>query len=100
MSKSSVSLQSACTFIVCASLSAVAGYAQQAASETPVKLEKFVVTGSNIPRTEVAGEAQTFPVQVIDRAAIEASGQFNTTRLLQTMVLSNGGSVKIGRAHV
>lgn len=90
MSKSSVSVRA---FIVCASLSAVAGYAQQSASDQPVKLEKYVVTGSNIPRTEVAGEAQTFPVQVIDRAAIEASGQFNTTRLLQTMVLSNGGSV-------
>ena len=95
MSKRSVSgLRAASAFIACASLGLVAGFAQQTATnETPVKLEKFVVTGSNIPRTEVAGEAQTFPVQVIDRTAIEASGIFNTTELLQKMVLSNGGSV-------
>jgi len=96
MSKSSVRLRSACTFIVCASLSAVAGYAQSAASDqTTVKLEKFVVTGSNIPTTEVAGEARTFPVQTIDRKSIEASGIFNTTELLQKMTLSNGGSVPL-----
>lgn len=82
--------------IAYASVCAVAGYAQQAATtETPVKLEKFVVTGSNIPRTETAGEAHAFPVQVIDRKAIDASGYFNTSQLLQTMVLSNGGSVPL-----
>jgi len=51
--------------IACASLCTVAGYSQQTdpnTNDAPVKLEKYVVTGSNIPRTEVAGEAQTFPV--------------------------------------
>ncbi len=96
MSKSSVSgLRGACAFIACASVCAVAGYAQSAASDQPVKLEKFVVTGSNIPTTEVAGEARTFPVQTIDRKFIEASGVFNTTELLQKMTLSNGGSVPL-----
>jgi len=95
MSKRSVSgLRGACALIACASLCAVAGFAQQDAANDPtVKLEKYVVTGSNIPRTEVAGEARTFPVQTIDRTAIETSGIFNTTELLQKMTLSNGGSV-------
>ena len=78
------------------SLGLVAGYAQQTApTETSVKLEKFVVTGSHIPTTEVAGEARTFPVLTIDRASIESSGVFNTTELLQKMTLANGGSVPL-----
>ena len=88
--------------IAFASFGLVAGFAQQpspspapAANEAPVKLEKYVVTGSNIPTTEVAGEARTFPVQTIDRSAIEASGVFNTTELLQKMTLANGGSVPL-----
>ncbi|MBI2518746.1 MAG: TonB-dependent receptor [Opitutae bacterium] len=79
---------------------AVAGFAQaQAAApaasgdDKTVKLEKFVVTGSNIPTTETASEARTFPVQTIDRRLIEQSGIFNTSELLQKMTLSNGGSV-------
>jgi len=95
MSKSSVSLRNACAYIACATLTVVAGYAQQTASDTPVKLEKYVVTGSNIPTTETAGEAQTFPVTVIDRKAIDSSGVFNTTELLQKMTLANGGSVPL-----
>lgn len=95
MSKSSVSgLRGACALIACASLGAVAGFAQTAAGEeSAVKLEKFIVTGSNIPSTEVAGEARTFPVLTIDRKLIEQSGVFSTTELLQRMSLSNGGGV-------
>ena len=93
MSKSSVSgLRGACALIACASLGAVAGFAQPAANDT-VKLEKYIVTGSNIPSTEVAGEARTFPVQMIDRQLIDQSGVFSTTELLQRMSLSNGGGV-------
>ena len=82
------------------SLSAIAatGFSQQAAAASDdkvVKLEKYVVTGSNIPTTETASEARTFPVQTIDRRAIEASGIFNTAELLQKTVLSNGGSVPL-----
>ena len=62
-------------------------------SENAVKLERFVVTGSNIPSTETTAEARTFPVATIDRRMIEQSGLFNTTELLQKMTLSNGGSV-------
>jgi outer membrane receptor protein involved in Fe transport len=100
MSIRSVSnLRRAFAFVASASVFAVAGFAQQtaapAANDTAVKLDKLVVTGSNIPRTETAGEAQTFPVQVIDRVAIEASGVFNTSELLQKMTLSNAGSVPV-----
>ncbi len=59
----------------------------------PLALERFVVTGSNIPSTEIAAEARTFPVQTIDRHLIEQSGVFSTTELLQRMSLSNGGGV-------
>ncbi|HET7537687.1 MAG TPA: TonB-dependent receptor plug domain-containing protein, partial [Candidatus Didemnitutus sp.] len=61
--------------------------------EKVVKMERFIVTGSNIPTTETSGEARTFPVETIDRRAIEQSGIFNTVELLQRMTLSNGGSV-------
>lgn len=61
--------------------------------EAAVKLEKFVVTGSNIPSTETTFNARTFPVQTIDSRAIEQSGLTNTTELLQKTALSNGGSV-------
>lgn len=93
MSKSSVyGLRGASALIACASL-AVTGFAQSAADDSAVKLEKFIVTGSNIPSTEVAGEARTFPVLTIDRKLIEQSGVFSTTELLQRMSLSNGGGV-------
>jgi iron complex outermembrane recepter protein len=76
------------------SLFATTGFSQAAASnEEAVKLEKFVVTGSNIPSTETTAEARTFPVATIDRRLIEQSGLMNTTELLQKMTLSNGGSV-------
>jgi len=69
------------------------GQTAPASNEEAVKLEKFIVTGSNIPSTETTAEARTFPVHTIDRRLIEQSGLFNTTELLQKMVLSNGGSV-------
>ncbi len=84
--------RAAFALIACASLCAVAGHAQSAADDT-VKLEKYTVTGSNIPATEVAGEARTFPVLTIDRKLIDQSGVFSTTELLQRMSLSNGGGV-------
>jgi outer membrane receptor protein involved in Fe transport len=72
------------------------GLGQSAASnEDAVKLEKFIVTGSNIPSTETTSEARTFPVATIDRRLIDQSGLQNTTELLQKMTLSNGGSVPL-----
>ena len=71
------------------------GQNTSASGEEAVKLEKFVVTGSNIPSTETTAEARTFPVATIDRRLIESSGLQNTTELLQKMTLSNGGSVPL-----
>ena len=98
MNTSSVrNLRSLLAILAGASLAAV-GFAQQAAAasstdDKTVKLDKFIVTGSNIPTTETASEARTFPVQTIDRKLIDASGIFNTSELLQKITLSNGGSV-------
>jgi outer membrane receptor protein involved in Fe transport len=85
-----------CVFVAYVSICAVAGLAQQAAStETPVKLEKYVVTGSHIPMTETSAEAQTFPVVSYDRSSIEKLSYKNTAELLQKISFSNGGAVPI-----
>lgn len=81
--------RAASALIACASLCT----ALAQSTDDTVKLEKYIVTGSNIPATEVAGEARTFPVQMIDRKLIDQSGVFSTTELLQRMSLSNGGGV-------
>ncbi|MBI3884306.1 MAG: TonB-dependent receptor [Opitutae bacterium] len=69
--------------------------AQQASDAAPddktVKLEKFIVTGSNIP--SYTEDAKTFPVSIIDRKLIDQSGLQNTAELLQKITLANGGSV-------
>ena len=100
MSTRSVSkLRRAFALIASASVFAVAGFAQQTATpataETPVKLEKYVVTGSIIPRTETAGEAQIFPVVVYNQDQLSKLGYKNTAELLQKISFSNGGSVPI-----
>src|SRR5256885_527025 len=94
---SSVSLlRGACALIACASINAVAGYAQQPSSgDSTVKLEKFVVTGSNIPSTLTAGEAGPLPVITIDRSTIDKSGYSTAADLLQKITVSNGGAVPI-----
>lgn len=68
------------------------------AAEEPVKLEAYVVTGSNIPTTLTAGEAGTYPVIAIDRKAIERTGYQNAAELLQKITVSNGASVPISNA--
>jgi iron complex outermembrane receptor protein len=79
-------------------IAAQAAFAQQKtdpSEEQPVKLEKFVVTGSNIPMTETAVEAGMFPVAVIDRTAIDQTGYTTAADLLQKITVSNGGSVPL-----
>jgi outer membrane receptor protein involved in Fe transport len=80
---------------VFAAAQTAAAVGASSSSDKTIKLDKYIVTGSNIPTTETAAEARTFPVQTIDQRAIEQSGLFNTSQLLQTMVLSNGGSVPL-----
>jgi len=90
-------LRRACSLGAVAGLLLATGLSAQTATspadEQAVKLDKFIVTGSNIPSTETTAEARTFPVATIDRRLIEQSGLQNTTELLQRMTLSNGGSV-------
>lgn len=79
-----------------------AGWAQQDYGTTPgndkdevVKIEKFIVTGSNIPVTETAEEASMFPVLAIDRKTIDQTGLQSLAELLQNLAVSNGGAVPI-----
>ncbi len=65
----------------------------------PVKLEKFIVTGSHIPLTETSAEALTFPVITIDRQQIEQRGLSSTAELLQQFSLSNAGSVPVSNSN-
>ncbi|HEY0944013.1 MAG TPA: TonB-dependent receptor plug domain-containing protein, partial [Opitutaceae bacterium] len=81
-----------------AGLYPASGYAQ--APVVPVEeeveeLEKFVVTGSYIPTTEMAFSAGVSPVVRIDRKVIDSSGLSTTSELLQKVTVSNAGSVPI-----
>jgi outer membrane receptor protein involved in Fe transport len=60
-----------------------------------VKLDAFIVTGSNIPTTLTAAEAGTYPVITIDRKSIDRTGYQNAAELLQKITVSNGASVPI-----
>ena len=73
-----------------ASLS-MAAFAQPAPSASDQKVEKVEVTGSRLKRAE----AETaLPVTVIDRAAIEASGEASVAELLRTVTFSSFGNFK------
>ncbi len=72
--------------------------AQTATTSSPadvMNLEKFVVTGSNIPTTLTAGEAGALPVVTLDRKQIEQTGYQTAADLLQKITVSNGGAVPI-----
>ncbi|HVU26023.1 MAG TPA: TonB-dependent receptor [Opitutus sp.] len=78
------------------SLTGLAGFAQDdTKSDEPVKLQRYTVTGSNIPTTLTADEAGTYPVVSIDRPAIERTGYLNAAELLQKITVSNAGAVPI-----
>lgn len=51
-------------------------------TNTPVKLEKFEVTGSNIKRVDLEGPS---PIKVISRQEIDATGRTNLTDLLREL---------------
>ena len=53
--------------------------------------EKVVITGSRIKRTDVE---TALPVTVIDREAIEASGQINAADLLRNTTFNSFGSIR------
>jgi iron complex outermembrane recepter protein len=79
-------MRSALALLLSASLIPTA-VAQQTAADSKedskdesVKLEKFEVTGSRIPRSEVEGPS---PIKVITRAEISATGRSNAAELLR-----------------
>ncbi len=65
-------------------------------TDESVKLEKFEVTGSRIPRAEVEGAS---PIKVITRADIIATGRSNVAELLReipeasTIGINEGGTI-------
>jgi iron complex outermembrane recepter protein len=63
--------------------------------EAPQQIERFVVTGSYIPSTEMAVDAGASPVTRIDRHMIEQGGYGNTTELLQQVTVANANSIPI-----
>ena len=74
----------------------VAGLAVTAApvwaqDEAETTTDRIVVTGSRIARDDLDGAV---PVQVIDRATIEASGQTSVADLLRNQPINSGGSFR------
>ena len=64
---------------------------QAGQAESGVKeLDKVVVTGSSIPRTDTETAS---PVQVITAAEIERSGKATVGEYLQTLTANGGGSI-------
>ena len=100
MKTSSVRILRVAFAFVAGTALAAAGFAQTAPDKPDdtkkvVTLDKFVVTGSNIPSTLTAGEAGALPVVSLDTKAIEATGYQTAADLLQKITVSNGGSVPI-----
>ncbi len=92
-------LRAAFALFLGAGLSSLA-FGQTAPAETgtapkEVQLEKFVVTGSNIPTTLTATEAGTYPLVTLSRIDIDQTGYANAAALLQKLTISNNGSVAI-----
>ena len=59
------------------------------------ELQTVTITGSLIPRSELALEATPIPVDILTSEDIEASGYSNAAELLQKMAVNNGGSVPV-----
>jgi len=95
------SVSSVLLFAATAQAQSTAPATPGAASTTPssqdetIALQKFIVTGSNIPRTLASADAGTFPLVSVGRAEIETTGLTNTAQLLQTLTVSNNGSIPI-----
>ncbi|WP_246193011.1 TonB-dependent receptor [Pseudoxanthomonas yeongjuensis] len=69
----------------------LAAHAQEtAASEDTTNLDKIVVTGSNIPRTDTETAS---PVQVISRQEIDRTGKTTVAEYLQTLTSDGAGSI-------
>jgi len=103
MNHTSVRFLRAALALVASASVALTGYSQAQnspgtaapADEKTVKLENYVVTGSNIPSTLTAGAAGALPVVTLARDDIDKTGYQTAAELLQRITVSNGGSVPI-----
>ncbi|MGC9451120.1 MAG: TonB-dependent receptor domain-containing protein [Oceanipulchritudo sp.] len=59
------------------------------------ELQSVTITGSLIPRSELALDATPIPVDILTSEDIAASGMSNAAELLQKMAVNNGGSVPV-----
>ncbi len=87
--------------------SGILAYSPMVAQETPVavqegateeetvKLEEFVITGSHIPMTEIAGEAKAIPVTIVDSDVLTEMPAVSLGDLLQKLNVTNGGAIPI-----
>ena len=64
--------------------------AQEAGTEEATELDRIVVTGSNIPRTQVETSS---PVQVVTREQIDRTGKASIAEFLQTLTADGAGSI-------
>ncbi|RZA35146.1 MAG: TonB-dependent receptor, partial [Lysobacteraceae bacterium] len=67
-----------------------AALAQDAPAEDATNLDKIVVTGSNIPRSDTETAS---PVQVITRQEIDRTGKATVAEYLQTLTSDGAGSI-------
>ena len=76
---------------IAAALFAPFAFAQEAApADETTNLDKIVVTGSNIPRTNTETAS---PVQVITRQEIDRTGKNTVAEYLQTLTADGAGSI-------
>lgn len=71
--------------------SGVAFAQEQADEEDEVELDRVLVTGSRIKRVDVEG---ALPVTVIDREAIELSGETNAADMIRNLTFNSSGSFR------
>lgn len=78
-----------------ATVSVGAAYAQDSkqdeSADSEKKIERLQVTGSRIQRTDMEG---ALPVTVIDREAIELSGEMSAAELIRNTTFNTAGSVR------
>ncbi|WP_407352477.1 TonB-dependent receptor plug domain-containing protein [Luteimonas sp. R10] len=95
MTLKTTKLRDAITFALAAGATALVGtgtaFAQEPASDTATTLDRIEVTGSRIRRADIEGAV---PVTVIDRAAIDASGDVSVSDLLRDATFSSFGNFR------
>ena len=83
-------LRLAAKFVFVTGVGTFAGVTYGQTNNQPTELQKIIVTGSAIPRTQAETAS---PVQIITRADIERSGLTTTAEVVQSISANNSGSV-------